>query len=51
MPEITEFITSSLAPAKDDRLCSFFVLFCVVVVFFVLVLFVVVVVVVFFLGF
>ena len=32
MPEITEFITSSLAPAKDDRLCSFLVLFCVVVV-------------------
>lgn len=40
-PEITEFITSSLAPAKDDRLCSFLVLFCVVLVFlFVLVLFV-----------
>ena len=34
MPEITEFITSSLAPAKDDRLCSFLVLFCVVVVVF-----------------
>ena len=48
MQEITEFITSSLVPAKDDRLCSFLVLFCVVLVFlFVLVLFVFL----FFLGF
>ena len=38
MLEITEFITSSLAPAKDDRLCSFLVVFCFVV--FVLFLFV-----------